>query len=355
VAMHQVEQEPAGSATSIRAGELEVGYIDGGSGVPLVLVHGGESDRTRFATLRAHLGAGIRAISYDQRDSGITVNPPVPYTLGDLADDLVALLDALGLQRAHVLGTSFGGAVAQHAALRHPDRVASLILVATTPSFALCPRTVNELFDMSHDDRQKAVKDFFVTPEGQTELHTRAAQTLAYRDPEKSGRRHDAARQHEVRDRLGEITAPTLIVHGTSDLLGALRRRPPDGATDPERRAAFDRGWAPRDRDGVRGADLRLGARVPRSVGGVSDATHSRLRQAPTPGSAGGDGRPRPADPGVRREPRRAGVGLLAQPLGSGRDVRQGCTETSRWSGRSEPSRLPRCSGRPAIGGGGDG
>lgn len=217
MAEQQLAREPA---ATIRAGELEVGYIDdGGSGVPLVLVHGGESDRTQYATLRSHLGAGVRAISYDQRDSGITVNPPVPYTMGDLADDLVDLLDALGLQRAHVLGTSFGGAVAQHAALRHPERVASLILVATTPSFALCPRKVNELFDMPHDDRQKAVRDFFVTPEGQTDLHTRAAQTLVYRDPEKNGRRHDAAREHELRDRLGEITAPTLILHGTADLL----------------------------------------------------------------------------------------------------------------------------------------
>ncbi|GGP14046.1 alpha/beta fold hydrolase [Nonomuraea glycinis] len=220
MAKQQVEHEPAEATDStIRAGELEVGYIDSGSGVPLVLVHGGESDRTQYATLRAHLGADIRAISYDQRDSGITVNPPLPYTLGDLADDLVALLDALGLERAHLLGTSFGGTIAQHAALRHPDRVASLILVATTPSFALCPTTVNELFDMPHDDRQKAVRDFFVTPKGQAELHTRAAQTLVYRDPEKTGRRHDAAREHEVRDRLGEITAPTLIVHGTADLL----------------------------------------------------------------------------------------------------------------------------------------
>jgi pimeloyl-ACP methyl ester carboxylesterase len=221
VAEQQVAHEPAETAdTTIRAGELEVGYIDdGGSGVPLVLVHGGESDRTQYATLRAHLGAGVRAISYDQRDSGITVNPAAPYTLSDLADDLVDLLDALGLQRAHLLGTSFGGTIAQHAALRHPERVASLILVATTPSFALCPSSVNELFDMAHDDRQKAVKDFFVTPKGQAELHTRAAQTLVYRDPEKTDRRHDAARQHEVRDRLGEITAPTLIVHGTQDLL----------------------------------------------------------------------------------------------------------------------------------------
>lgn len=217
MATHQLRHEPTSS--TIRAGELDVGYIDDGSGAPLVLVHGGESDRTQFATLRAHLGAGIRAISYDQRDSGITVNPPIPYTLGDLADDLVALLDALGLQRAHLLGTSFGGAVAQHAALRHPERVASLILVATTPSFAMCMETVNELLDMSHDDRQNAVGDFFVTPGGQAELHARAAKTLAVRDPEQSARRHDAARQHEILDRLAEIAAPTLIVHGTADVL----------------------------------------------------------------------------------------------------------------------------------------
>ncbi|GAB3460501.1 alpha/beta hydrolase [Streptomonospora sediminis] len=210
--------EPAGS--TVRAGELEVGFIDGGgAGVPLVLVHGGESDRTQFAALRARLGAGVRAISYDQRDSGITVNPPVPYTLDVLADDLVALLDALELPSAHLLGTSFGGAVAQHAALRHPERVASLILVASTPSFAMGSAAVNELLEMSHTERKNAAADFFFTPGGRAEAQARPTQTLTARSPEQSARRHDAARQHEVRDRLARIAAPALIVHGTEDRL----------------------------------------------------------------------------------------------------------------------------------------
>ncbi|AXK33540.1 alpha/beta hydrolase [Streptomyces armeniacus] len=232
MATQQAGRESAGPAGStVRAGELEVGFIDEGEGPPLVLVHGGESDRTQFATLRARLGAGIRAVSYDQRDSGITVNPPVPYTLEVLADDLAAFLDALGLRRAHLLGTSFGGAVAQHAALRHPERVASLVLVATTPSFAIGSEAIDELLNMTHEERQKAAPEFFFTPEGQAELRARPVRTLTARTPEQSARRHEVARQHEVRDRLAEIAAPTLIVHGTADRLA-----PYDGAVLMEQR-----------------------------------------------------------------------------------------------------------------------
>lgn len=213
------DQSAERAGSTVRAGVFDVGYIDDGDGVPLVLIHGGESDRHQFTVLRRHLGAGLRVISYDQRDSGLTTNPPAPYGLADLADDLVALLDALKLSTAHVLGTSFGGAIAQHVALRHPARISSLILVATTPSYALGSPIVDALLSMSHQDRQNAATELFFTPKGRSQLYTPPGQTLTKRTAEQSRRRRNAARQHDIRDRLPSIAARTLILHGTEDQL----------------------------------------------------------------------------------------------------------------------------------------
>src|ERR687887_1422948 len=82
------------------------------------------------------LAAGSRlVIRYDHRDTGrsISYEPGAPeYTFADLVDDAVGLLDSLGVARAHLVGMSMGGAIAQLAALNHPERVASLTLISTS-------------------------------------------------------------------------------------------------------------------------------------------------------------------------------------------------------------------------------
>jgi pimeloyl-ACP methyl ester carboxylesterase len=84
------------------------------------------------------LAAGRRfVIRYDHRDTGRSVSyqpGAPPYTLRDLAADAVGLLDAFGVARAHLVGMSIGGAIAQLVALDHPGRVASLTLIATSPA-----------------------------------------------------------------------------------------------------------------------------------------------------------------------------------------------------------------------------
>jgi 3-oxoadipate enol-lactonase len=102
-----------------------------GRGDPIVLLHGGEADHSMFDGLARALNEHFTVIAYDQRDSGDTKNPTAPYSLVDLGDDAAALIHGLGYDRAHVMGTSLGGLIAQVLAARHPERIDRLILSST--------------------------------------------------------------------------------------------------------------------------------------------------------------------------------------------------------------------------------
>jgi pimeloyl-ACP methyl ester carboxylesterase len=103
----------------------------GAGGVPLLLIQGlGYS----LAGWRYQLGAfDRRTIAFDNRGTGRSSKEPGPYSMEQFADDAVAVLDALGVDAAHVMGVSMGGFIAQVLALRAPERVRSLVLVATGP------------------------------------------------------------------------------------------------------------------------------------------------------------------------------------------------------------------------------
>lgn len=213
------------SSQTIDVEDFTVGYIDEGSGEPLILIHGGESNRTQFTALRPHLGDDIRVISYDQRDSGDTTGPVAPYDVAVLADDLASFIDALELPEVHVLGTSFGGAVAQQLALRHPDKVRSLILVCTTPSVKLPSPALERILSMEPVARRDAVVDFLFTPEGRAKdpgLVSRNWSSLATRTKDADARRHAAAISHDVVAELDGIQAPTLVIHGDQDEMATV-------------------------------------------------------------------------------------------------------------------------------------
>ena len=115
----------------IRVGELQVAYEQRGGGPALLLLHGAEASRRMFARLVPRLVEHFTVITYDQRDCGDTAGPQRPTTLLDLADDAFELMLALGLQRAHVFGSSFGGKIAQVLARRAPQAIDRLALCST--------------------------------------------------------------------------------------------------------------------------------------------------------------------------------------------------------------------------------
>ena len=99
----------------------------------MLLLTGLGSKRLAWYKQLEAFGRTFRTIALDFRDTGDSDLVSEPYTLGDLADEAVDVLLALGVQRAHVVGISMGGAVALHTALRHPESVEKLVVIATTP------------------------------------------------------------------------------------------------------------------------------------------------------------------------------------------------------------------------------
>jgi pimeloyl-ACP methyl ester carboxylesterase len=178
------------------------------------------------------LAAGSRyVIRYDHRDTGrsVTSPPGAPdNTQDDLLADAVEVLDAFGSSSAHVVGVSMGGDLAQRMAVRHPDRVASLTLIATSPGGPSDP----DLPPMAeHLRRPLALPD----PAEPGAVITHLVETMrrfvgelpfdedrVRRTAERVvGRSVDvaASTNHMLAERLAQVVAPTLVVHGTADPL----------------------------------------------------------------------------------------------------------------------------------------
>ncbi len=128
-----------------RNGSIELAYDVEGDGPDLLLIAGSASTRPLWQLVRPALARRFRTIAFDNRDSGESTIATAPYALADLAADALAVLDAAGARRPHVLGHSMGGAVAQELALRHPQRCATLTLACTWARGDGYSRSVMEL------------------------------------------------------------------------------------------------------------------------------------------------------------------------------------------------------------------
>jgi pimeloyl-ACP methyl ester carboxylesterase len=115
-----------------RNGLIRLYYEQAGTGVPVLLINGqGMTLGSSWRTIDV-LARSFRVLAFDNRDTGRSSFTPLPYSVMQMADDAVAVLDSVDEERAHVYGISLGGIVALDLALRYPDRVQALVLGATT-------------------------------------------------------------------------------------------------------------------------------------------------------------------------------------------------------------------------------
>jgi pimeloyl-ACP methyl ester carboxylesterase len=123
--------EGTGLATARASDGTTIYYEVWGRGEPLLFLSGLATDLRIWACQRMVFGRRYRCIAVDNRGSGRSGKPEGPYTLEQMAADAVAVLDAEGVGRAHVVGHSMGSYVAQVLAVEHPDRVRTLTLAGT--------------------------------------------------------------------------------------------------------------------------------------------------------------------------------------------------------------------------------
>jgi 3-oxoadipate enol-lactonase len=200
-----------------------------GAGDPVLMIMGlGLSGGAWWRTVPV-LSRSLRVITFDNRGVGRSRARLPSYTTEAMADDAVSVLDAAGVEQAHVYGFSLGGMVAQQLALRHPRRVRALVLGATHPGGPRAVRPSAEVIEffrrrasMTAEDAARASVPFNYGPRCRREHADRIAEDirrrLTYSFPEQAYRAQIvAATLHNSYRRLKRIEAPTLIVHGQED------------------------------------------------------------------------------------------------------------------------------------------
>jgi 3-oxoadipate enol-lactonase len=215
-------------------GHTQIFWEEQGQGEPLLLVMGHGWPRQMGARHLPALTERFRVITFDNRGVGQTATTTSQWTLADMADDAVAVLDAAGVTQAHVYGASMGGGIAQVMALEHPERVGALILGCTAARAAkrhvpLWPviRHLPHALLAGRQARMVALARALVYgPVTDPALITEDLRLLGslHRPAEGMRAQRQAVLDYEGSElRLGSLGSPTLIIHGSDDRLVPLR------------------------------------------------------------------------------------------------------------------------------------
>lgn len=211
------------------SGAIRLAYELRGAGEPLLLVHGLGYARWGWEPVADGLAERFLVCLLDNRGIGESDAPPGPYTAQAMAEDALAVLDAAAIERAHVVGTSLGGIVAQELALGFPERVSRLVLVCTTPggpaAYPMPERTVALLAQapaLPPGERLRRLVENALSGQAARTRPELVERILAHRlaapqDPAAWQAQAAAGAAFDALDRLGGIRAPTLVLHGTDD------------------------------------------------------------------------------------------------------------------------------------------
>jgi len=218
----------------IQRDEVRLVYRDEGEGEAVLLIHGHTLDHRVWNEMSPELvGEGLRVIRPDLRGHGGSARPESGYHLSDHAADMEALLDAVGVRTAAIVGFSLGGGIALELALERPGRVGALVLVAPVmPDRPFEPAFMDNLKQVARSARGEGIEAAMLGPWLQSPLLAASLERPGVREQVTemvrdfpgaeylAARRDAVARDWTVPDRLGELRCPAHVVVGARELPG---------------------------------------------------------------------------------------------------------------------------------------
>ena len=193
----------------VKVNDIEMYYEIRGQGEPLLFILGMGMELSYFSeNPDAEVDQKYKVILFDNRGAGRTDKTDKPYSIEMMAEDTVGLMDALGIKHAHIIGSSMGSRIAQVIAVKHPERVKSLVLHVAGAHFPFSMYLMTGVMLRIPDSRKKMLDDMGFL-----------FQQKYPPTPESLIRQLNAVRNFDGRRSLKQIKAPTLIVNGTKDQL----------------------------------------------------------------------------------------------------------------------------------------
>ncbi|HEX2692295.1 MAG TPA: alpha/beta fold hydrolase [Kofleriaceae bacterium] len=203
-----------------------------GSGPALLLVAGQASDHHIWTGVREAFASQYRVVTFDHRGTGDSDKPEAPpYSTRGFADDAIAVLDHLGIDRAHAYGMSMGGRIGQWLGVAYPERIGALILGCTTPGNAHGVRRPPHIDPILSSGDPERMLPYLASLEWAAAnrgfLAEREAWAVAHLVPPHARRLHYLASEgHDTWELLPRITAPTLVIHGGADEINVTANAP---------------------------------------------------------------------------------------------------------------------------------
>ena len=216
----------------VDAGGTELHFVRAGEGEPMLLIQGMSATHMAWGRpFLSRLEQSFECVVFDNRGMGLSGPAQMPFTTADMAGDVAALLDALEIERAHVVGISMGGMIAQELALAHPERIRTLTVGATYcggPEGTLMGDEDLRMLGaaMASGDRGQVLRAMWainLSPDFRADESRYAAfeemATALQAPKDVIFQQMQACAAHDTSTRLSQVEVPTQVIHGTVDRL----------------------------------------------------------------------------------------------------------------------------------------